>query len=160
MHEDFLSSTLVPAVRLTIKHTACLTTSSPTVKQVLNRIFRDAQSATGLVQIGRHYFNHEEPTEINKYNINIWPGFSTRIDQYDCGIMATIDTISKVMKSRTVLELMTEWALVRMDDFRSLCFNQCPPLTSNDCRSLSLNRCPQLTSNYCRSLFLSIDVLC
>ena len=97
---------------MTIKHTACLTTSSPTVKQILNRIFRDAQGATGLVQIGRHYFNHEAPTEVQRYSIDIWPGFSTRIDQYDGGIMVTLDTISKIMKNKDVLQLMHDWARV------------------------------------------------
>ena len=89
-----------------------MSTQSPTVKQILNRIFRDAQSATGLVQIGRHYFNHGEPTNIARYNIDIWPGFSTRVDQYDAGVMCTIDCISKVMKCRNVLEQMNEFAQV------------------------------------------------
>jgi len=96
-------------LRMTIKQTANLDTSSPTVKQILNRIFRDAQGATGSVQIGRHYFNHQEPIKVEKYSIDIWPGFSTRIDQYDGGIMVTMDAISKVMKNKNVLELMHDW---------------------------------------------------
>jgi len=95
---------------ITIKKTADLSTQSPTVKQILNRIFRDAQAATGLVLIGRHYFNPDRPTRMPKYDIDIWPGFSTRIDQFDNGVMVSIDTISKVMKRKNVLEQMKMWA--------------------------------------------------
>ena len=100
---------------MTIKTTAHLTTRSPTVKQILNRIFRDAQGATGLVLIGRHYFNPERPTKMARYDIDIWPGFSTRIDQFDNGVMVSIDAISKVMKCKTVLEQMQFWAKVSRD---------------------------------------------
>ena len=108
----FAPSRRTDPLRMTIKQTAYLDTSSPTVKQILNRIFRDAQGATGSVQIGRHYFNHQEPIKVEKYSIDIWPGFSTRIDQYDGGIMVTMDAISKVMKNKNVLELMLDWSRV------------------------------------------------
>jgi len=106
-------------LKLTIKVTAHLNTSSPTVKQILNRIFRDAQAATGLVLIGRHYFNPDRPTRMEKYGIDIWPGFSTRIDQFDEGVMVSIDAISKVMRTHNVLEQMERWAQQDPTGFKS-----------------------------------------
>ena len=45
--------------------------------------------------------------------------FSTRIDQYDGGIMVTMDAISKVMKSKDVLEQMTDWVSTQVSSILS-----------------------------------------
>ena len=51
---------------------------------------------------------------MEKYGIDIWPGFSTRIDQFDEGVMVSIDAISKVMRTHNVLEQMERWAQVHI----------------------------------------------
>ncbi|KAM9475833.1 piwi-like protein 1 [Clarias gariepinus] len=93
-------------VQITITLTNELPPSSPVCLQFYNIIFRRVLKILNLQQIGRHYYNPEDPMNIPKHRLTIWPGFVTNILQYESSIMLCLDVSHKVLRSETVLDFM------------------------------------------------------
>lgn len=72
--------------------------------QLYSIIFRKILRLLKLKEIGRNYFNPENPVSIPQHNMQLWPGYSTAIAQYDGGVMLNIDAIFKVLRTDTVLD--------------------------------------------------------
>ncbi|XP_075032847.1 piwi-like protein 1 [Mixophyes fleayi] len=93
-------------VKITITLTNELPPTSPTCFQFYNIMFRRLLKMMSMKQIGRNYYNPNDPIEIRAHNLTIWPGFTTSILQYETSIMLCIDVSHKVLRSETVLDLM------------------------------------------------------
>ncbi|XP_063820686.1 piwi-like protein 1 isoform X3 [Pseudophryne corroboree] len=93
-------------VKITITLTNELPPSSPTCFQFYNVMFRRLLKMMSMKQIGRNYYNPNDPIEIRNHNLTIWPGFTTSILQYETSIMLCIDVSHKVLRSETVLDVM------------------------------------------------------
>ncbi|KAE8628028.1 hypothetical protein XENTR_v10007275 [Xenopus tropicalis] len=95
-------------VKITITLTNELPPTSPTCFQFYNIIFRRLLKMMNMKQIGRNYYNPSDPIEISQHNLTIWPGFTTSILQYETSIMLSLDVSHKVLRSETVLDVMTK----------------------------------------------------
>ncbi|KAG9353937.1 hypothetical protein JZ751_012061 [Albula glossodonta] len=93
-------------VRITVTLTNELPPSSPVCLQFYNIIFRRVLRILNMQQIGRHYYNPNDPLDIPQHRLTIWPGFCTAILQYESGIMLSMDVSHKVLRSETVLGFM------------------------------------------------------
>ncbi|XP_018431983.1 PREDICTED: piwi-like protein 1 [Nanorana parkeri] len=93
-------------VKITITLTNELPPTSPTCFQFYNIIFRRLLKLMNMKQIGRNYYNPEDPIDIRTHKLTIWPGFTTSILQYETSIMLCIDISHKVLRSETVLDVM------------------------------------------------------
>ncbi|XP_062855465.1 piwi-like protein 1 isoform X1 [Trichomycterus rosablanca] len=94
-------------VQITVTLTNELPPSSPVCLQFYNIIFRRILRMLNMQQIGRHYYNPDDPLNIPQHRLTIWPGFVTNILQYECSIMLCIDVSHKVLRSETVLSFMS-----------------------------------------------------
>ncbi|KAK3566050.1 hypothetical protein QTP86_025034, partial [Hemibagrus guttatus] len=99
-------SNLGEDVQITITLTNELPPSSPVCLQFYNIIFRRILKILNMQQIGRHYYNPEDPLNIPQHRLTIWPGFVTNILQYESNIMLCLDVSHKVLRSETVLDFM------------------------------------------------------
>jgi len=70
----------------------------------MGRFFKILQSSLRLKQIGRRYFNPENPTEFPQWKLSIWPGFMTSLTQHQRHILINIDTSCKVVRETTIYE--------------------------------------------------------
>nr|DBA32427.1 TPA: hypothetical protein GDO54_000221 [Pyxicephalus adspersus] len=111
-------------VRVTITLTNELPPSSPTCFQFYNIIFRRLLRMMEMKQIGRNNYSPKDGTLINEHKINIWPGFSTSILQYETSIMLSIDISHKVMREQTALQFMDSYGLGRTPDFQDVIFKE------------------------------------
>ncbi|XP_035247058.1 piwi-like protein 1 [Anguilla anguilla] len=93
-------------VRITVTLTSELLPTSPVCLQFYNIIFRRVLRILNMQQIGRHYYNPNEPLEIPQHRLTIWSGFCTAILQYESGVMLSVDVSHKVLRSETVLAFM------------------------------------------------------
>nr|DBA23135.1 TPA: hypothetical protein GDO54_014081 [Pyxicephalus adspersus] len=93
-------------VKITITLTNELPPSSPTCFHFYNIIFRRLLKIMNMKQIGRNYYNPEDPVDITAHKLTIWPGFTTSILQYETSIMLCIDVSHKVLRSETVLDVL------------------------------------------------------
>uniref|UniRef100_W5MGT2 Piwi-like RNA-mediated gene silencing 1 n=1 Tax=Lepisosteus oculatus TaxID=7918 RepID=W5MGT2_LEPOC len=95
-------------IKITVTLTNELPPSSPTCLQFYNIIFRRILRILNMQQIGRHYYNPNDPLNIPQHRLMIWPGFTTSILQYESGIMLCTDVSHKVLRSETVLSFMSQ----------------------------------------------------
>nr|ASR73908.1 piwi-like protein 1 [Acipenser dabryanus] len=95
-------------VRVTITLTNELPPTSPVCLQFYNIIFRRVLRILNMQQIGRHYYNPNDPLNIPHHRLMIWPGFTTSILQYESSIMLCTDVSHKVLRSETVLSFMSQ----------------------------------------------------
>ncbi|KAM4808124.1 piwi-like protein 1 [Rhinophrynus dorsalis] len=93
-------------VKITITLTNELPPTSPTCFQFYNIIFRRLLKMMNMKQIGRNYYNPNDPIDIKTHNLTVWPGFTTSILQYENNVMLCIDVSHKVLRSETVLDVM------------------------------------------------------
>ncbi|XP_051508988.1 piwi-like protein 1 [Myxocyprinus asiaticus] len=93
-------------VQITVTLTNELPPSSPVCLQFYNILFKRILRMLNMQQIGRHYYNPDDPFNIPQHRLTIWPGFVTTILQYESSIMLCTDVSHKVLRSETVLDFM------------------------------------------------------
>ncbi|NXW57063.1 PIWL1 protein, partial [Eurystomus gularis] len=93
-------------VKITITLTNELPPSSPTCLQFYNIIFRRLLKMLNLQQIGRNYYNPNDPINVPNHRLMVWPGFTSSILQYEESIMLCADVSHKVLRSETVLDFI------------------------------------------------------
>ncbi|XP_051950414.1 piwi-like protein 1 isoform X2 [Xyrauchen texanus] len=93
-------------VQITVTLTNELPPSSPVCLQFYNILFKRILRMLNMQQIGRHYYNPDDPFNIPQHRLTIWPGFVTTILQYEASIMLCTDVSHKVLRSETVLDFM------------------------------------------------------
>uniref|UniRef100_A0A672UWR8 Piwi-like protein 1 n=1 Tax=Strigops habroptila TaxID=2489341 RepID=A0A672UWR8_STRHB len=109
-------------VKITITLTNELPPSSPTCLQFYNIIFRRLLKMLNLQQIGRNYYNPNDPISIPNHRLMVWPGFTSSILQYEESIMLCVDVSHKVLRSETVLDFMYSlYYQVEEQRFRDTC---------------------------------------
>ncbi|XP_040898291.1 piwi-like protein 1 isoform X1 [Toxotes jaculatrix] len=93
-------------VQITVTLTNELPPTSPVCIQFYNIIFRRILRILNMQQIGRNYYNPNDPLNIPRHRLTIWPGYTTTILQYESSIMLCTDVSHKVLRSETVLDFM------------------------------------------------------
>ncbi|XP_038059144.1 piwi-like protein 1 [Patiria miniata] len=105
-------------VTITITLTNELAPTSPTCIQVYNIIFRKILGFVGMQQIGRHYFNPNDPTVVPQHNLQLWPGFITSILQYEEEVMLMADVSHKILRTDTVLDILANLFAAKKNRFQ------------------------------------------
>ncbi|XP_041347966.1 piwi-like protein 1 isoform X1 [Gigantopelta aegis] len=95
-------------IRITITLTNELPPNSPQFIQVANIIFRRILSMIDMKQIGRNYFNPTLSVNIPRHRLQVMPGFTTSILQYETSVLLGIDVAHKILRTDTVLDIMYE----------------------------------------------------
>uniref|UniRef100_A0A3Q3GWI1 Piwi-like RNA-mediated gene silencing 1 n=1 Tax=Kryptolebias marmoratus TaxID=37003 RepID=A0A3Q3GWI1_KRYMA len=93
-------------VQITVTLTNELPPTSPVCIQFYNIIFRRILRVLNMQQIGRNYYNPNDPLNISQHKLTIWPGYTTTILRYESSIMMCTDVSHKVLRSETVLDFM------------------------------------------------------
>lgn len=93
-------------VQITVTLTNELPPVSPVCIQFYNIIFRRILRVLDMQQIGRNYYNPNDPLEVPKHKLTIWPGYTTTILPYESAIMLCTDVSHKILRSETVLDFM------------------------------------------------------
>ncbi|CAN9513483.1 unnamed protein product [Ophioblennius macclurei] len=93
-------------IQIKVTLTNELLPSSPACLQFYNIIFRKILRILNMQQIGRNYYNPQDPLTIPQHKITIWQGFCTAILEYETSIMMCTDVSHKVLRSETVLDFM------------------------------------------------------
>ncbi|NXH16862.1 PIWL1 protein, partial [Bucco capensis] len=109
-------------VKITITLTNELQPDSPTCLHFYNILFKRLLKLLNLQQIGRNYYNPNDPISIPNHRLMVWPGFATSILQCDQNIMLCVDVSYKVLRSETVLDFMQSlYHQVGEQRFRDAC---------------------------------------
>nr|XP_049706434.1 piwi-like protein Ago3 [Helicoverpa armigera]XP_049706439.1 piwi-like protein Ago3 [Helicoverpa armigera] len=73
-----------------------------------NVIFKSIMKDLQLVRIGRNHFNEKAGIPIPQHRLEVWPGYVTAVDEYQGGLMLTLDSTHKVLRTQSVLSFIKE----------------------------------------------------
>lgn len=88
-----------------------------------NVLFKRIMSALEMTRIGRHYFLSQNLAPIPKYNLEVWPGYVTAIDEYEGGIQLCLDNSHRVLRTVTVHEMMHNMIKTNPENYKQMVIN-------------------------------------
>jgi aubergine-like protein len=113
-------------VNITITRTADLPPTSPQLLPMFNVVFRRVLLKLGMQQIQRHYFSpaEQERTKLPAHKLEIWPGYATAIGQYEGRVMLCADVAHKVLRTETVLDVISDITRSRPPNVRDAVYKK------------------------------------
>lgn len=80
------------------------------MSQILNVIVKQAMGETGLLQFGKRpkFFDSSTPIEVKDLNMQIWGGFQATALKYESGCNLIIDSCSRFMSTKSVMDKIHE----------------------------------------------------
>ncbi|XP_059057844.1 piwi-like protein Ago3 [Achroia grisella] len=73
-----------------------------------NVLFKQIMKDLQLVRFGRQHFNEHAAIQIPQYKLEVWPGYVTAVDEYEGGLMLTLDSTHRVLRTQSVLSFIKE----------------------------------------------------
>jgi aubergine-like protein len=95
-------------VHIKIRHTGEIPWGSHEMMRMYNTQMRKNLRHIGYVLMGRNYFDRRSKKTIPEFNIELWPGIVSAINQHDGGILMVIDSSTKFVRAETVLQLLSK----------------------------------------------------
>uniref|UniRef100_UPI00358F629F piwi-like protein 1 n=1 Tax=Myxine glutinosa TaxID=7769 RepID=UPI00358F629F len=93
-------------VKITFTFTNAFPPSSTSTLNLYNIIFKRVLRLMDMQQVGRHYYNPNDPILVPHYRLMIWSGFATAILSYESSVMLCMDLSHKILRNDTVLDSM------------------------------------------------------
>ncbi|EDW02949.1 protein aubergine [Drosophila grimshawi] len=86
--------------------------------QVLNLILRRAMEGLKLQLVSRNLFDPKAKIVLDKFNLELWPGYQTSIRGHESDILLCADITHKVMRNDTLYHVLSK-VIRESDDFQS-----------------------------------------
>ncbi|CAN8026453.1 hypothetical protein HPB47_015530 [Ixodes persulcatus] len=93
-------------VCIRVKRVQELAPNNPDLLRLFNTQMRRNLEHLDFVQINRHYFDKRAVSAIPQHGLELWQGLVTAIGQHETGVMMVTDTVHKVLRRDTVLDLL------------------------------------------------------
>lgn len=78
----------------------------PTALQLMNLIQRKILSAMNMKEVGRHFYQPNDPIMVNQHKMELWPGYITSIMPYEKDVLLCAEVSHKMMRIDTVLDIL------------------------------------------------------
>ncbi|EGC34059.1 hypothetical protein DICPUDRAFT_153799 [Dictyostelium purpureum] len=98
------NSFIVNGVNILIKYTSEFDHTSKVATQFFNIFTKILFRQMNFSLMGRNYYTPLNKKTIEKYQLEIWKGYSSAISHTEAGVMLRVDTSSKVVRKKTALE--------------------------------------------------------
>nr|BCS90542.1 piwi protein [Cladonema pacificum] len=92
--------------QIKITYVQLIPMNSPSVVQIMNIVFKKQLKTIGMQLIGRNYYRPQRKIEVKAHKLQVWPGISTSILQYEKDVMLCADVSHKVLRQQSVLEFL------------------------------------------------------
>nr|QID20004.1 aubergine [Drosophila buzzatii] len=86
--------------------------------QVLNLILRRAMEGLQLQLVSRNFFDPQAKIVLDKYRVELWPGYTTSIRQHESDILLCTEIAHKVMRTDTLYHVLSK-AIRESDDYQA-----------------------------------------
>lgn len=73
---------------------------------VFNIIFKNIMKELQMTRIGQHYFSPARQIDVSKQNLQIWPGYTTAVHEFEDGLYLVTDVAHKVLRTQTCWHIM------------------------------------------------------
>lgn len=95
-------------ITVKVMYTNLVPENSPSVVQLMNILFRKQLRSLNMQLIGRNYYNPEMKIDVPAHRLQVWPGYTTSILQYETDVMLCADVNHKILRQQTVLQYLYE----------------------------------------------------
>lgn len=75
---------------------------------IYNVLFKHIMRDLDLVRFDRKHFNQHHAILIPQHRLEVWPGYVTAVDEYEGGLMLTLDSTHRVLRTQSVLNFIQE----------------------------------------------------
>lgn len=96
------------AITIKIKWVQELAPTNPDLLRLFNTQMRRNLEHLDFVQINRHFFDKSAVSAIPQHGLELWQGLITAIGQYETAVMMVTDTVHKVLRRDSVLDLLSQ----------------------------------------------------
>jgi len=76
------------------------------VIQLYNILFGRIMRTLRFTQHNRKYYNAAAAHQIKEYNLSVWPGYVTAVDEYESGLLLQLDVSHRVLRTETVRDFL------------------------------------------------------
>ncbi|CAH0720363.1 unnamed protein product, partial [Brenthis ino] len=76
--------------------------------QIYNMLFKHIMNDLELVRFGRQHFNEHAAIQIPQHKLEVWPGYVTAVSEFEGGLMLTLDSTHRVLRTQTVLSVIKD----------------------------------------------------
>jgi len=76
------------------------------VIQLYNILFGRIFKTLKFTQHNRKYYNAAGANHIKEYNLSVWPGYVTAVDEYESGVLLQLDVSHRVLRTETVRDFL------------------------------------------------------
>lgn len=93
-------------ITVRVKRVQELAPGSPEILRLFNTQMRRNLEHLDFVQINRHFFDKHAVSAIPQHGLELWQGVVTAVGQHDGGVLMVCDTVHKVLRRDSVLDLL------------------------------------------------------
>ncbi|XP_042747584.1 piwi-like protein 2, partial [Lagopus leucura] len=111
-------------ISITIQITKVLEPSSDLCIPFYNVVFRRAMRILDMKLVGRNFYDPSKANVLQRYRLQIWPGYSVSIRKKDGGLFLMVDTVHRIIRSESVLALMHSICKQSPGSFHDECTKQ------------------------------------
>jgi len=91
-----------------------------------NKFMKVVQSKLGMVPILRKLYDHQNGViELDKHKLEIWPGYSTAVHEFEGGCMLNVDVAYRCIRTLTVFDMLKECKGNPRQEFEKLVTGSC-----------------------------------
>ncbi|XP_050528913.1 protein argonaute-3-like [Daktulosphaira vitifoliae] len=83
-----------------------------------NVLLRQIMKVLGLVEFGRSMYDPAKRILVQEYNLEVWPGFITSIDNFEGGLYLCCEVSHRVLQTQSILVIMTEIMKSKQEDYK------------------------------------------
>ncbi|XP_074604111.1 piwi-like protein 1 [Brevipalpus obovatus] len=113
-------------ITITIRRTSVIPWGHPEMMRMYNTQMRRNLRSIGMVQIGRHYYDRRNSRPVDGWNMKIWPGIVTAINEHDSGILLMMDITHKIVRSHTVRDMLIQISQANPANFLQIARRELP----------------------------------
>jgi len=89
------------------------------VIQLYNILFGRIMKTLKFSQYNRKYYNAAAAHPIKEYNLSVWPGYVTAVDEYEGGLLLQLDVSHRVLRTETVRDFFANMRKRGITDLKS-----------------------------------------
>jgi len=89
------------------------------VIQLYNILFGRIMKTLKFTQHNRKYYDASAANHIKEYNLSVWPGYVTAVDEYENGVLLQLDVSHRVLRTETVRDFLNGLVKRGVQDLKS-----------------------------------------
>ncbi|TDG47295.1 hypothetical protein AWZ03_006288 [Drosophila navojoa] len=105
-------------ILIKIKHVGTVEAADNQQFQVLNLILRRAMEGLQLQLVSRNFFDPQAKIPLDRFRVELWPGYTTSIRQHESDILLCTEIAHKVMRTDSLYQVLSK-VICESEDYQA-----------------------------------------